>query len=113
MHLIDVTLRDGGFAVDFDWPIKFAKEYYNTLSGFSGIKYLELGYWKQTSKSKNLFYNLNQDVVNQITNKTGKQNVSVMIDYHYCTHNLAEYPTDKQKEIDMIRLCSRKEDRSR
>ena len=32
MNIIDVTLRDGGFTCDFDWPIKFAQEYYELLS---------------------------------------------------------------------------------
>ena len=33
-----------------------------------------------------------------------------MIDYHYCSKNIQDYPTNKQKEIGMIRVCSRKED---
>ncbi len=33
-----------------------------------------------------------------------------MIDYHYCSKNILDYPTNKQKEIGMIRVCSRKED---
>ena len=28
MKIIDVTLRDGGFTCNFDWPLEFAKEYY-------------------------------------------------------------------------------------
>ena len=32
MQIVDVTLRDGGFTCDFDWPIKFAQEYYNLMS---------------------------------------------------------------------------------
>ena len=32
IQLVDVTLRDGGFTCDFDWPIDFAKEYYNLMS---------------------------------------------------------------------------------
>ena len=35
MNIIDVTLRDGGFTCDFDWPIKIAQEYYELLSKFS------------------------------------------------------------------------------
>ena len=33
-----------------------------------------------------------------------------MIDYHYCSKNLNDYPKNDQKEIVMIRMCSRKED---
>ena len=33
-----------------------------------------------------------------------------MIDYHYCSKVLSDYPKNDQKEIAMIRICSRKED---
>ena len=33
-----------------------------------------------------------------------------MIDYHYCSKLLTDYPRFNQKEIGMIRVCSRKED---
>jgi 4-hydroxy 2-oxovalerate aldolase len=33
-----------------------------------------------------------------------------MIDYHYCSKRLSDYPSFGQKEIGMIRICSRKED---
>lgn len=110
MNIIDVTLRDGGHLVDFDWDIKFAKEYYQLLSSFDDVDYIELGYWKQTEKSENDFYNLDFEKVKKITNSGSKNNVSIMIDYHYCSHNVNDYPTIDQNEIAMIRLCSRKED---
>jgi 4-hydroxy 2-oxovalerate aldolase len=110
MEIIDVTLRDGGHAVDFDWPIEFAKTYYETLSGLKGIKTIELGYWGQTSKTSNMFYNLDFEKVCDVTNESGRKNVSIMIDYHYCSHEVSDYPTDSQSEISMIRMCSRKED---
>jgi len=110
MNIIDVTLRDGGHAVDFDWPISFARNYYNVLTDLPEVTTIELGYWGQTSKSENTFYNLNYDKVCNITRSQSKKNISVMIDYHYCSHNVDDYPTDKQNEISMIRMCSRKED---
>jgi 4-hydroxy 2-oxovalerate aldolase len=110
MQIIDVTLRDGGHTVNFDWPVEMAKEYYSLLSTFSEIQIIELGYWKQSKKSNNPFYNLNFDFVSEITQNRGLKNVSIMIDYHYCSHNLSEYPTKFQNEILMIRLCVRKED---
>jgi len=110
MEIIDVTLRDGGHAVDFDWPIEFAKTYYETLSALEEIKTIELGYWGQTSKTSNMFYNLDFEKVCDVTNRSGRKNVSIMIDYHYCSHNVKDYPTDQQSEISMIRMCSRKDD---
>lgn len=108
MQLIDVTLRDGGFTCDFDWPMEFAQEYYNIVSDL-GVECMELGYWKQTSKSQNRFFNLNMDIVKEITGGKGKNNVCVMIDFHYCSKNLNDYPTNKQNEIKMIRMTARKD----
>ena len=110
MKIIDVTLRDGGHAVNFNWDISFAREHYNILSKIPGVKFIELGYWKQTTKSKHPFYNLNYDFIENITGKKKLKNVSIMIDYHYCSKNIHDYPTNRQKEIGMIRMCSRKED---
>jgi len=110
MQIIDVTLRDGGHVRDFNWPIRYAQDHYKSLCQIPEIKYIELGYWKQTSKSKNTFYNLDIKKVQKITKNKKLRNVSVMIDYHYCSKNLSEYPDFSQKEIAMIRICSRKED---
>ena len=110
MQIIDVTLRDGGHVRDFNWPIKFAQDHYSTLCKVKEIKFIELGYWKQTSKSKNTFYNLDFKKVKKITKGKKLNNVSIMIDYHYCSKKLSDYPQNNQKEIAMIRMCSRKED---
>ena len=110
MQIIDVTLRDGGHVREFNWPIKFAQDHYNLLCKIPEIKLIELGYWKQTSKSRNPFYNLNFEKVKKITSEKKLNNVSIMIDYHYCSKVLLDYPKNDQKEISMIRMCSRKED---
>ena len=110
MNIIDVTLRDGGHAVDFDWPLAFARRYYDVLSSIPQVTTIELGYWGQTSKSKNMFYDLDFDKVCDVTRNQSNKNVSIMIDYHYCSHNVNDYPTTEQSEVSMIRMCSRKED---
>ena len=110
MNIIDVTLRDGGHAGNFDWPIDFARDYYRLVSGYKEVSFVELGYWKQSSKSNKDYYNLDIDKVNNVTQKSGLKNVAIMIDYHYCSHILSDYPTITQNEISLIRLCSRKED---
>lgn len=110
IDIIDVTLRDGGHAVDFDWPIAFAREYYNLMCSLTQIKTIELGYWGQTSKSNNYFYNLNSEKVSRITDDRGLKNVSIMIDYHYCSHNIKDFPNVNNKNISMIRMCARKND---
>ena len=110
MKLIDVTLRDGGHQNNFNWPINFAKDLYKTISKCREISYIELGYWKQKAKSVKKFYNLNYSTVKKITGNKNLKNISVMIDYHYCSKNIKDYPTIKQNKISMIRICSRKED---
>jgi len=110
VQIIDVTLRDGGHVREFNWPIKYARDHYRSLCQIPEIKYIEMGYWKQTAKSKNPFYNLDLNKVKKITFNKKLKNVSVMIDYHYCSKKLSDYPDNTQKEIAMIRICSRKED---
>jgi hypothetical protein len=70
---------------------------------------MELGYWKQTAKSKNRFFNLNMDTIKEVTKDSGRQNISVMIDYSYCSKDLKDYPTDSQDEIKLIRMTCRKD----
>lgn len=110
MKFIDVTLRDGGHAVKFNWSLSLAQELYSLMSEVKKVKYVELGYWKQKAKSLNKFYDLDYEYVKKITQNKNLKNVSIMIDYHYCSKNLNDYPTNKQKKIAMIRVCSRKND---
>jgi len=60
MNFIDVTLRDGGHQVRFDWPDDFVDSHISTVIQSPTINFIELGYWKQTSKSINKFYDLNE-----------------------------------------------------
>ena len=65
IDIIDVTLRDGGFTCDFNWPMVFAQEYYDLMCKL-GVSYVELGYWKQTNKSQNRFFDLNMDTIKEV-----------------------------------------------
>jgi len=111
MNLIDVTLRDGGHAIKWDWPLKFAQEYYQAVSKIDEINYIEVGYWKQTKKSNNPHYNLNLDYINELVGDSKKRNVGIMVDYHYCSHNIRDYPSiEQQDNVGLIRMCARKQD---
>ncbi len=59
MNLIDVTLRDGGHQVKFDWSDNFVDSHITALINTPSINFIEMGYWKQTAKYNNKFYNLN------------------------------------------------------
>ncbi len=109
MKILDCTLRDGGFINDFNWDIVFATKYYQLMCSFN-LPFIELGYWGQTAKSNNKFYNLNANDVDQIIGNEKKKNVVVIIDYHYCNKDLNTYPSKNSSPVTMIRITSRKQD---
>ena len=109
MKILDCTLRDGGFTQNFNWDFEFAKRYYNLMTKFN-IPYIELGYWMQTAKSSNPFYNFNFQHLEKIAKDANKKNVSIIIDYHYCTKDTSKYPKKFSTPVSLIRMTARKED---
>lgn len=107
MKLIDVTLRDGGFTCDFNWPIEFTQEYFSVIEQLE-VFCVELGYWKQTTKSKNRFFNLNEVEVNSLM-RGHSLKCCVMIDYHYCSQKLDDYPIRNESPVSLIRMTCRKD----
>ena len=107
MKLIDVTLRDGGFTCDFNWPVEFTKEYFSVIEQLK-VFCVELGYWKQTAKSKNQFFNLNEVEVNSLM-RGHSLKCCVMIDYHYCSQKLDDYPICNESPVSLIRMTCRKD----
>lgn len=110
MKYIDVTLRDGGFVSDFNWDFNSAKQHIKTMCAINS-HIIELGYWRQNSKSQNPFYNMNLDVLRKLEGAfDGFSKCAAMIDYHYCSHDMKDYPKFGESRLDMLRLTSRKED---
>lgn len=111
MNLIDVTLRDGGHQLDFDCSDEFLKKYIPTVSQVEEVDYVELGYWSQTAKSGNRFYNMKpNDLENLVTMGLTKP-ASVMLDYHYCSHDYNNYESEAfRRNVALVRLCLRRED---
>lgn len=110
MKIVDVTLRDGGFVCDFDWELEFAQQHVQLMEDLD-VHIIELGYWKQTAKSAGRFYNMSEETVDKLTQASSeKTSFSVMIDFHYCSKSLSDYPRINQSKIDWIRITSRVED---
>ena len=110
MKYIDVTLRDGGHQHGFNWPLEFVTRYLTSLNSFPEIDYVELGYWKQKDKFDGLFYSIEEGLLSSICKMT-KKKLSIMVDYHYCSHNIEDFPKSTNfKELALIRVCLRKED---
>ena len=110
MKFIDVTLRDGGHQHGFNWPFEFVERYLESINSFQEIDFLELGYWKQSGKFDGPFYSIDEDLLYSICQKT-KKKLSIMVDYHYCSHNVEDFPTNEDfTELGLVRVCLRKED---
>lgn len=110
MKLVDVTLRDGGFVNDFNWNLKEAINHVRVMQNI-GIHVIEIAYWKQQAKSKNPYYAMNEEYLFKLFEKTPKRSeIAVMVDYHYCSHDPADYPLKKDGLIDILRITARKED---
>ena len=110
MKFIDVTLRDGGHQHGFNWPLEFVERYMKSISLFKEVEFVELGYWKQSGKFDGPFYSIEEKLMSSICQMT-KKKLSIMVDYHYCSHNVENFPKNIDfPELGLIRVCLRKED---
>ena len=110
MKYIDVTLRDGGHQHGFNWPLEFVERYLESINSFQEIEFVELGYWKQSGKFNGPFYSIEEKLLSSIC-KMSKKKLSIMVDYHYCSHNVEDFPSCiNYNELGLIRVCLRKED---
>jgi 4-hydroxy 2-oxovalerate aldolase len=110
MKYIDVTLRDGGHQHGFNWPLEFVERYLESINSFQEVEFVELGYWKQSGKFDGPFYSIEEKLLSSVCQMT-KKNLSIMVDYHYCSHNVEDFPNSIDfPELGLIRVCLRKED---
>lgn len=107
MKLIDVTLRDGGHQVSFEWPVEFAKNYLGVTTQSPDLEFTEVGYWKQKNKFTGRFYAVDEELIRKLD--VDPKKLAVMIDFHYCTKDLDSYPSESQHPIGLIRLTARHE----
>ena len=110
MKFIDVTLRDGGHQHGFNWPIEFVERYLKSISLFHEVEFVELGYWKQSGKYDGPFYSIDETLLSSLC-QLSKKKLSIMVDYHYCSHNIEDFPCSIDfPYLGLIRVCLRKED---
>lgn len=110
LKFIDVTLRDGGHQHGFNWSLEFVKRYLNSINAFQEIEFVEIGYWKQSGKFDGPFYSIDEKLLSLVS-KMSKKKLSIMVDYHYCSHNVEDFPNNVDfPELGLIRVCLRKED---
>lgn len=110
MRLVDVTLRDGGHQVNFDWPVHVAEQLLHAYSRVEAVDIVELGYWRQTGKFSGRFYNFDLALLGELISGLDERRplLSMMADFHYCPKDLGTYPT-LHDGIDLFRITARKE----
>lgn len=109
MKLIDVTMRDGGHQVNFDWDVSVVDKLLKSYESVPSVEFVEIGYWRQTGKFSGAFYNLSPDLLKQaIGGDKRNSKVGIMVDFHYCSKNIEEYPGINQG-VSLIRVTARQE----
>lgn len=110
VKLIDVTFRDGGHQLNFDWPSEYVAQHVETLKQQGdSIEFLELGYWKQVGKFSGAFYGMDESTLEVLPEwEPGDPVRAVMADFHYCSHDAESFP-EAQKGLGLLRMTSRKE----
>ena len=88
----------------------FVERYLESINSFKEIEFIELGYWKQSGKFDGPFYAIDEKLLSSICKMT-KKNLSIMVDFHYCSHRVEDFPSNINfNELGLIRVCLRKED---
>lgn len=109
MRFIDVTLRDGGHCVGFNWHEEHAAEYVS-LSLRSGLSsFVEIGYWKQHGKFDGRFYRIDEKLLELLPEDANKR-LAIMSDFHYLISSVEDFPSPIDSSVGLLRLTSRKED---
>lgn len=109
MKFIDVTLRDGGHCVDFNWPIGVASKYVQTALESNFFSFVELGYWNQVGKFDGQFYRVDLELLSQLP-RDALNRLAVMADFHYLNTSVDDFPSAHETSVGLLRLTSRKED---
>lgn len=112
MRLMDVTLRDGGHQVGFEWSDKFVLELCEVLAEPQRlVEYVELGYWGQTGKYSGSYYQLSKEKLRRdlVPHFKPELKISVMTDFHYRLRDLDAYP-GLADGVHLIRLTARREE---
>lgn len=110
IELVDVTLRDGGIVINFDYGMERMLKIKNTLET-SGVEYIETGYIDEKKGSPEGRTCFDNEISIEKTLLSGgkKPNVSYFAMIDYGTFNVNNLHTRHKDGIDGIRLAFHKE----
>jgi len=111
MEFIDVTLRDGGHQVGFNWPEHFVVNFLPEIAALDSVSFVEVGYWGQKGKFEGPYYSLDNASLRSLFPQVTGAQLAVMTDYHYAIRDLEAYPSsDTDPMVGLIRVTARQDE---
>lgn len=111
LKVLDVTLRDGGCVIDFNFGQNYMEKILAALEA-SGVEYIELGYIddkKGTEQGRTQY--INEQVISKYFLKHKKPNITYLAMMDYGKFNVDNFQPKSESGIDGIRLAFHKKNR--
>lgn len=109
IHLLDCTIRDGGYINNWDFSQNFVESLYRAASE-SGCEYVEIGFFAPHNTHPAPWRHCTAERVRSLKDAVPAGcGIAVMIDYGSCS--LDEIPSPDQYPVDLIRIATPKSER--
>ena len=109
IHLLDCTIRDGGYINDWDFSSNFVEALYRAASE-SGCEFVEIGFFAPHATHTSPWRNCTPECVRALKAAVPHGcGLSVMIDYGSCS--VEEVPDPADYGVDLIRVATPKGER--
>lgn len=101
IHVLDCTLRDGGYVNEWDFGDENAKEIVNQLSS-TGVEYVEVGFIKLCDYIKDKIQFNHMDQIAALF-RPSKQKLSLIVEVGY-GYPVTSFPPRSEKTVDLVRV---------
>lgn len=101
VHVLDCTLRDGGYVNDWDFGDENAKEIVDQLS-FTGVEYVEVGFIKLCDYIKDKIQFNRMDQIAALFRPSG-QKLSLIVEVGY-GYPVTSFPPRSADTVDLVRV---------
>lgn len=101
IHVLDCTLRDGGYVNDWKFGDDNAKEIVSELS-HTGVEYVEVGFIKLCDYIKDIIQFNHMDQIAALF-RPSKQKLSLIVEVGY-GYPVTSFPPRSEKTVDLVRV---------
>lgn len=101
VHILDCTLRDGGYVNDWDFGDENAKSIVRHL-GSTGVEYVEVGFIKLCDYIKDKIQFNHMDQIGALF-RPSKQKLSAIVEVGY-GYPVTSFPPRSEKTLDLVRV---------